>query len=142
MKAPDLQLRQELIDTKYKKYDDAFNNNDAAAVAAFFTEDAVLVTDKGPVYGREAIEKHFADLFKECHFSNHVGEPDQYSPHVIGTAPNELWSSGDWSLTLQAKIGDPIQLKGHRSEIYVREGDAWKVQMQMWNITPEPASPA
>jgi uncharacterized protein (TIGR02246 family) len=43
-----------------------FNNNgDAAAVAACFTEDAVLVTDTGPIYGREAIEKYHADQFKQ-----------------------------------------------------------------------------
>jgi|SRR5258707_909349 hypothetical protein len=45
----DPQLRQQL-DAKSKKFDEAFNNNDAAALAAFFTEDAVLVTDTGPVY--------------------------------------------------------------------------------------------
>jgi ketosteroid isomerase-like protein len=134
---PDPQLRQQL-NTKYKKYDEAYNNNDAAAVAAFFTEDAVLVTDRGPIYGREAIEKYLADVFKEFHFSNHIGRPDQDSPHIIGTAGNELWSSGEWSLTLQGETGDPIPLKGYWSEIYVREGDAWKVQMQTWNITPAP----
>jgi uncharacterized protein (TIGR02246 family) len=75
MKTPDPQLRQGLLDAKYKKYEDAFNNNDAAAAAAFFTEDAVLVPDTGPVYGREAIEKYFADIFKEYHFSNYVARP-------------------------------------------------------------------
>ena len=39
------------------------NNNDAAAVATFFTEDAVIVTDTGPIYGRKAVEKSFVDLF-------------------------------------------------------------------------------
>ena len=138
---PDPQLRQQLIDEKYKKWDEAQNNNDAAALAAFFTEDAVLVTDRGSVYGREAIGKYFADLFKEYHFSNYVGKPDQYSPYTIGTAGNALWSSGEWSLTLQAKTGGPIPLKGNWAEIYVRQGDAWKVRMQIWNITPPPAPP-
>jgi ketosteroid isomerase-like protein len=138
---PDPQLRQQL-DAKYKKYDEAFNNNDAAAVAAFFTEDAVLVTDTGPVYGRKAIEKSYADQFQKWRVSNHIGKPDQYSPHIIGTAGDEAWSSGEWSLTLQPETGDPIPLKGHWSEIYVRDGDAWKVRMQTWNITPEPAAPA
>ena len=32
---PDPQLRQQLINEKYKKYDEAQNNNDAAASAAF-----------------------------------------------------------------------------------------------------------
>jgi hypothetical protein len=67
-----------------------------------------------------------------------IGKPDQYSPHIIGTAGNEVWSSGEWSLTLQPETGDPISLKGHWSEIYVRDGDAWKVRMQSWNITPAP----
>jgi hypothetical protein len=48
-----------------KKMDEANNNNDAAAVAALFTEDVVLVTDKGLVNGREAIEKWYADDFQE-----------------------------------------------------------------------------
>ena len=140
-KTPDPQLRQQL-DAKIQKYNKPFDKNDAGAVAAFFAEDAVLVTDKGPIYSREAIEKHFADLFQNVHFSNHIDKADQYSPHIIGTAGNEMWSNGEWSLTVQEKTGDPIPLKGYWSEIFVREGDAWKVRMQIWNITPAPAAPA
>ena len=40
---PDPQLRQQLL-TLAKKFDDAINKNDAAALAALYTEDAVLVT--------------------------------------------------------------------------------------------------
>ena len=42
-----------------KKFDEAFNNGDAAAVAALYTEDAVQVTPQGPVFGREAIREAF-----------------------------------------------------------------------------------
>jgi ketosteroid isomerase-like protein len=132
----------EQLNAKYKMFSEAYNNNDAAALAAFFTEDAVLVTDTGSVYGREAIEKSYADQLQKWRVSNHIGKPDQYSPHIIGTAGDEAWSSGEWSMTLQPETGDPIPLKGHWSEIYVRDGDAWKVRMQTWNITPEPAAPA
>jgi pimeloyl-ACP methyl ester carboxylesterase len=45
-----------------KKFDEAFNNGDAAALAALYTEDAVQVTPQGPVFGREAIEKLFAGM--------------------------------------------------------------------------------
>ena len=31
------------------KFQEAWNNNDASALAALFTEDAVLVNDSGPV---------------------------------------------------------------------------------------------
>ena len=137
---PDPQLRQQL-EAKIKRYDEAMNKNDAGSVAAFFTEDAVLVTNQGPISGREAIEKHFTDVFQKYRFINHTSKADQYSPHVIGTAGNEMWSSGEWSLTLQEKTGNPIPLKGYWSEVYVREGDAWKVRMRMWNITPVEHNP-
>src|SRR5271157_4228211 len=110
-----------------KQTDDAWNNNDAAALAALFTEDAVLVNDTGPIYGREAIEKHWADVFKQVHVSNHLGKGDQYSPHIIGTG-NEIWANGEWSLTFQGKSGGPIQAKGYWSGIDTREGDTWKIR--------------
>src|SRR4029077_20407136 len=132
------QLRQQL-DAKIRKYDEAFNKNDAAALAAFFTDDAVLVTDRGPICGREAVEEHFTNLFQNMHFSSHIASTDLDSPHIIGRDGGDMWASGGWSLTLQETMGDPIPLKGYWSEIYVREGDALKVRMQTWNITP--ASP-
>ena len=122
-----------------KQGNDAFNNNDAAAVAAMFTEDAVIVTDTGPIYGREGIEKFFADLFKQIHISNHASKDDQVSPHAIG---DKLWCNGEFSQTIQVNGGDPIQQKGYYSAIDSREGDTWKWRMLTWNTTPAPAAPA
>ena len=85
----DPQLRQDLL-ALAKKVDDAWNNNDAAAVAALYTKDAVEVTNEGPIYGRESIEKHDADLFQKVHFSNHLVTPDQTSPHAICTDGNTI----------------------------------------------------
>lgn len=123
------------------KYDEAFNKNDAAALAALYTEDAVEVADTGPIYGREAIEKHFTDVFKQVHVSNHLGKGDQYSPHMIGPG-NEIWANGEFSLTFQGKSGGPIQVKGYWSAIDTREGDTWKIRMLTWNVTPPPPAPA
>ena len=142
MKTPDQQLLQQVVAAKHKKYDEAFNKNDAAGVVALFTEDIVFVTPTGPIYGREATEKWYADFFQKYHPSGHIGMPDQYSPHVIGTAGNEIWLNGDFSMTLQAETGEPIPLKGYWSEILVRDGDALKVQMLAYNTTPEPAPTA
>ena len=41
------------------KLDEAINKNDAAAVAAFFTEDALLVAPDGMFSGRRDIEKRY-----------------------------------------------------------------------------------
>jgi ketosteroid isomerase-like protein len=138
---PDPQLRQQLV-AFAKKYDEAFNNNDAAAAAALYTEDAVIVPETGPVNGRQAIEKWYADGLQKWHDSNHLVTVDQDSPHIIGTAGNQIWATGVWSTTIQGQNGGPIQLKGYWSAIYIREGDDWKIRMLTWNMAPPPAAPA
>ena len=119
---------------------DADLQPDPAAAAALYTEDAVYVTDRGPINGREAIEKYYVDLFQKVHFSDHVVTVDQDSPHIIGTDGNEIWAIGGWSTTIQGQSGDPIQLKGYWSVI--REGGDWKIRMLAFNLTPAPAATA
>ena len=130
---PDPQLRQKLVDV-IAKHADAMNKNDAAAAAACFTQDAVYVTVRGPVNGREAIEKWYADLFKKVQFTYHVFTIDQDSPHVIGTAGKEIWATGGWSSTIKGENFGPIQIKGSWSVI--RVGDDWKIRMLTDNVTP------
>jgi ketosteroid isomerase-like protein len=85
-----------------------------------YTKDGVEVTDRGPIYGREAIEKHFADVFQKVHYSKHLDARGQSSPHIIGgTTGNEAWSNGQWSLTLQVKGGDPVERTGYWLEVLV-----------------------
>ena len=98
---PDPQLRDALAALN-KKFDEGVVNGDAAAIAALYTEDAVVVTfDAGPIYGRKAIEKNWADTFTKIHFSKHVSKQEEYSPHVIGTADNEAWSTGEFEQTFK-----------------------------------------
>jgi ketosteroid isomerase-like protein len=140
----DPQLRQQLL-ALAKKFEDAWNNNDAIALAALFTEDAVLIEESGPVYGREAIEKHYRDMFQNVHFSNNrtmYNDPNSNSPHSIGTDGNEMWENGEWSMTWQVKGGDPEQHKGYHASIAVREGGVWKKRLLISNITPAPTATA
>jgi ketosteroid isomerase-like protein len=139
---PDPKLRQ-VVEAQGAKFSETMNKGDAVARAALYTEDAVVVdAEKGPIYGRKAIEKHFADLFQKVHFSNHISTADPDSPHSIGTDGNAMWSTGRWSTTIQGENFGPIELKGFWSSIMVREGDSWKDRMQIGNITPAPAAPA
>ena len=131
-------LREQLL-ALAKKFEDAWNNNDAVALAALFTEDAVLIEESGPVYGREAIEKHYRDMFQNVHFSNNrtmYNDPNPNSPHSIGMDGNEMWENGEWSMTWQVKGGDPEQHKGYHASIAVREGGVWKKRLLITNITP------
>jgi uncharacterized protein (TIGR02246 family) len=135
---PDPQLRDQIV-ALLEKFTEAWNNNDAAALAALYTKDAVFCGGEGsgPHYGREAIQEHFAEGFKLFHFSNHVATPDQYSPHVIGPAGNEVWALGEWSMTIQSKnAGSPMQIKGNWGAIFARDGDGWKGRMIVTNNAP------
>jgi ketosteroid isomerase-like protein len=126
----------EQLNTLRDKSNEAFENGDAAALAVLYTDDAVEVTNEGPIYGREAIEKHYTDLFKEQHFSNRISKRDQYSPHILGKAGDEEWSTGEWSQTVHGLNWGPEEVKGYWSTICVREGDAWKFRMLTWNMIP------
>jgi ketosteroid isomerase-like protein len=114
-----------------KTFHDGFNNQNAAAVASVYTEDAVSVTDTGPIYGRAAIQKHLEDVFQKIKFSDHTGKAD----HEVMVG-NEVWSNGEWSSTIQGTNWGPLHPKGYWMVIWVREGDAWKFKYETWNVNP------
>jgi uncharacterized protein (TIGR02246 family) len=112
------------------RYEEAFNRKDAAGLAALFTEDAVQVAPEGLFFGRKAIERRFADLFQQQRLTNFFGARDQLN--AIG---NELWAVGEW-WSLRSTQSGPMQVGGYWSEIYVRDGEAWKIRMSTFNATP------
>jgi len=118
------------------KYDEAYNKNDAAALAALFTEDAVLVTPEGMFNGRQDIEKRYADEFQQWPVTTFSGQRSQLN--AIG---NEAWAVGEWWSTLQSQNG-PVFVRGYWSAIYVGEGDAWKIRMLTVSEHPPPAAAA
>src|SRR5215813_12261592 len=111
-----------------EKFDDAMVKGDAAAAAALFTEDACFVDPTaGPIHGRKAIKKFFSDGFQNIHFISHVSTPDQNSPHIMSTAGDKVWTSGQWNVTFQAQDGPPVQMKGYWLDVDVRQGNRWKI---------------
>jgi hypothetical protein len=86
-----------------KKHAEPWNKNDAAVIAALFTEDAVYVTARGPVNGRQAIEKYFADLFQKMRFSDHLIAVDQFSPRIYRYS----WRSGVGNRRMESGYSRP-----------------------------------
>jgi len=131
----------EKVNAVGKKFDEAMNNNDAAALAALFTQDAIWVTDgAAPLYGRQAIEKQVAEWFKGGRVSNHIIKVDPNSFRVVGTA-DKIASNGEWSQTVEPPNGKPFQLKGRWLAIETGEGDAWKISISAaFSTTPSPAA--
>ena len=71
---------------------EAFTNKDAAAVAALFTEDAVLVAPDGIFSGRQAIEKRYEDTFQRWPFTFFNDLRDCH----LKAINNAVWSFGEW----------------------------------------------
>jgi len=98
------------------KYDKAFNEKNAAALASFFTEDALLVAPEGLFSGRGAIEKRYADVFRRSHLSDFFGMRNQLN--AIG---NELCAVGEWWALLAVARSLPSP---QGAIVEWREGDA------------------
>jgi ketosteroid isomerase-like protein len=132
-----------------KAFDEAHMNNDATAVATLFTRDArdaVFWTPEGFIIGRQAIQKWYTDLWQFWHPKNNIVKTDGNAYHLIGTAGNALWATGELSATGQGETSDgklvpekPIPQKDHWLNIYVREGDDWKVRVSAWGDTSDSA---
>ncbi len=100
-------IAQKLI-AAIKKHTDALDKNDAAAVAANFTENGILVTPDGPISGREAIEKYYIGLFKQIQLGDNLAPVDDDSPHILGKADNEIWATGKYSCTVKGQNFGPV----------------------------------
>ncbi len=115
--------------------DSASTISSAAARAAY---SHTAKTPDGPIFGRESIEKYYVGLFKQIQLSNNPAPVDDDSPHIIGTAGNEMWATGRYGATVKGQNFDPVEAKGYWSVI--REGDDLKIRMLCFNSTPAPAA--
>jgi uncharacterized protein (TIGR02246 family) len=121
-----------------QKLDEAYNKNDAAAAAALFTQDALLVTPDGMFSGRQDIEKRYEDMFQRWPITDFNGRRERRHLNAID---NAVWSAGQWASTSQSQTG-PVFAWGCWTAIYVREGDAWKFRMLTLSEHPRPAASA
>ena len=122
------------------KYDQAANNNDPAAVAALFAEDAVLVTPDKTIVGREAIEKQHIEWYQGGSNRNHKTTYDPEPYQITGTT-DAITFSGGWSETVEVK-GKTLEFKGRWLAVDVRRNDGWKIWKLAYNLIPPPAAAA
>ena len=118
--AVDPQTRQQLeaID---KIFDEAYNKNDAAAIAALFTKDAVLISPLGVFSGRAGVEKYFVDVFHRWIITDYVSRLD----HAYASG-SDICAIGGYTDNI-----DSTPSIGYRSLVYTREGDTWKIRVMV-----------
>jgi uncharacterized protein (TIGR02246 family) len=123
----DPQVRQQ-IEALNRQYDQAFNQNDAEAIASVFTADAVETGPEGPASGQQEIEDRYKILF-ESHPNSHATKINEV--YAIG---NRVCEIAEWSVMQKKHTSQPMLLKeGYVVTINVREGDAWKICMSYWS---------
>ena len=101
----------------------ALRQDNAADLAALFTEEAVCVTPQGVLIGREAIAEGLEHVFKDSCMTSQIFQIDQL--HSLGS---DAWSVGQWWTTLHSLQGTAF-LSGYWSAIFVQDGGAWKMRM-------------
>ncbi|MGH7111363.1 MAG: YybH family protein [Stellaceae bacterium] len=120
-----------------KNAQDAYNRKDAAALAAFFTEDALYISPFGILRGRTAIRKRYEAEFKAGWHDLRVHLD---SDRIRG---NTAWAVGEWSARGPGKNGPETPVHGYLSDVDVRVGHAWKVQVDtVVGAEPNPPPPA
>jgi ketosteroid isomerase-like protein len=113
----DPKLRQQ-IEASDAKFDEAFNKHDAAAIAALYMEDAVLLTPHEVFSGREAIEKYFKSVLEGSSYSDHISKLDQVHT-ALGIYP---WAVGSWTVKSSSH-----NYTGFRFVVYLPTGDECKI---------------
>jgi uncharacterized protein (TIGR02246 family) len=110
-------------------YNKGLLDHDAAALAALYTEDAVIFTTNGALSGRPAIEKALTETLKR-----YRPDPSKLG-HVAVVGNDVMLRGGTWSGTFPSGNGGaPIHMKGYWTTTDVRDGSTWKIRMETWNV--------
>src|SRR5688572_4268133 len=100
----------------------AAERDDAASVAAMYTEDAIFLTsDGGTLNGRAAIEASLAESFKASTGLTITEESSEVSGDVV-------YSTGEWKQTITMPDGKTVDAEGRYLVISELQADgAWKI---------------
>ena len=134
---PAFAQEQETVDPKIAeqvralaaKYDEACNRSDAAAVAAFITEDAIWTTPHGKISGRQAIEKDYAERSFGHYHVNDVSTKCE----KVNKFGDDIEASGTCSCAFQDGHGHTGHVRGHFKWIIVREVDNLQIRADIFD---------
>lgn len=116
-----LDAAREAIRNSAKEFEKAFAKGDAKAVAALWTENGEYYDDSGvELIGRAAIEKAYAELFKE----KPKGELEIDIQSIRFPSPDTAVEDGILRLKYP---GAELPTSTRYSVLHVRSGDGWKV---------------
>jgi len=128
-KAANHEADKQAIDKLVKDNIKAFNDRDAAAIAANWTDNGEYIRNDGtPVRGRAEIQKGYADFFKTL-----KGKPTLEVQVDDLRFPSAVTAVSEVTLRLKNEAGDLIS-SSWRNTFLAKEDGQWKVAMvQEWD---------
>ena len=104
-------------------WEQAYNDKNADAVAAIYTEDAQLLPQGAPaVNGRAAIREHYANEIATAWAKISVVSD------ANGVAGDWAWRSGTWSV----ETAPPVS--GKYLEVWHRTAEGWRLHRDIFNL--------
>lgn len=119
------QAKDPALDKLAADWTAAFAKGDAKALAGFYTDDAVRVTQEGgTVVGRAAIEKEFAANFAGPWKGSKIAiKLGSIRPLSTDIAVNE----GTWEISGTGPDGKPMTMNGYYVNTLVKRAGAWVI---------------
>ena len=125
---------QQTITQNSVRLAEAYNRGDAAAVAAMYTDDAVLLPPNFQMQeGRQAIQDFWA-------LARQIGIRDlALETTRVEERGDAAWEIGVYTLKIQPEGAAPIEDKGKYVVVWKRAGDgSWKLAVDIWNTNSPP----
>lgn len=120
------------------KWLEAYNKGDAAAMAALYTTDAVLLPQGSaqPIVGRENIQKFYEGWIKQKLDNGAVPVTEA---HMLGS--DAVFAAGTWSGDAPGQNGAAsMHVNGTWLTISAKEGGEWRTRADTWNMMSPPAA--
>ena len=140
MKVPNTDEVRAAIAAIDKKFMEDVNWGNAAAGAAAYTDDAILMPpNHSPVEGKQAIEKYLAEIGSQLQASNF-----QLSILEVDVQGDTTIVRGTYSSSFTVPGTDaPMEDRGKTLNVWKRQADgSWKLHRDIWNSNmPIPVSP-
>jgi uncharacterized protein (TIGR02246 family) len=122
------------LDNLAKEFMTAFNAKDAAKIAAFYADDAVVMPpNHAIVKGRAAIETYFKGEFKQ-------DMNLQLRPMESSAAGTHAFEAGTSTVTIKDS-GAAITDNGKYLTVFKRAGSDWKIAYDIFNSDQAPPAP-
>ena len=113
------------------RFSEAIARGDAQAIAKLYTEDAILLPERGEmVKGRQAIGEFWKTAMDDGVKSVTVTTLD------VGGSGDLAHEVGTVLLTLQAEGRPPATASAKFVVVWKREADGWKIHRDIWNDPP------